>query len=241
MEDAFDLSEYLPLFLRAPNEQEYIAFLWDAFEANYNTGKYQFAFLLYHMLTMSFIYFVIWQIRKNSPDDFQKATIGFSERIGQTLSGSNSPFGFSEVSETGILRILRLINCDDSRIGKLRQFIGERNNTAHANGNIFLRDQNALDIKIKEILRSVHEIQVCSTPVIQECYKTFLIRSCDEEEPEYDDAADQIREVLLRGNYMSQKDIESCIAFDVTTLREEPGFIRIAGLHDFLCESYGLG
>ena len=61
-----------------PKEQEYIEFLWDAFETNYANGKYQFAFLAYHMLTMSFVYFNIWQIKQTQPEDFEKGLIGFA-------------------------------------------------------------------------------------------------------------------------------------------------------------------
>ena len=48
MEEAAELGNYLPLSFKSPKEQEYIAFLWDAFETNYTHGKYQFAFLAYH-------------------------------------------------------------------------------------------------------------------------------------------------------------------------------------------------
>jgi hypothetical protein len=48
MEEAAELSKYLPLSFKTRSEQEYIAFLWDAFETNYTYGKYQFAFLAYH-------------------------------------------------------------------------------------------------------------------------------------------------------------------------------------------------
>ena len=51
MEKAAELSDYLPLSFNSPEEQEYVAFLWDTFETNYTHGKYQFAFLAYHMLT----------------------------------------------------------------------------------------------------------------------------------------------------------------------------------------------
>ena len=57
------LSEYLPASYRSPSEEEYIAFLWDAFETNYGHGKYQFAFLAYHLLTMCAIYFHVWKIK----------------------------------------------------------------------------------------------------------------------------------------------------------------------------------
>ena len=35
MEAATELANYLPLSFKTPKEQEYIAFLWDAFETNY--------------------------------------------------------------------------------------------------------------------------------------------------------------------------------------------------------------
>ena len=41
----------------------------------YTHGKYQFAFLAYHMLTMSCVYFNIWQIRQTRPEDFEKGLI----------------------------------------------------------------------------------------------------------------------------------------------------------------------
>src|SRR3990172_4139063 len=64
MEEAAELDNYLPLSFKTRSKQEYIAFRWDAFETNYTHGKYQFAFLAYHMLTMSFVHFNIWQIRQ---------------------------------------------------------------------------------------------------------------------------------------------------------------------------------
>ena len=49
MEEAAELANTLPLSFKTPKEQEYIKFLWDAFEKNYTHGKYQLAFLAYHM------------------------------------------------------------------------------------------------------------------------------------------------------------------------------------------------
>jgi len=42
MEEAVELSNYLPLSFKTPKEQEYIEFLWDAFETNYTHGKYMY-------------------------------------------------------------------------------------------------------------------------------------------------------------------------------------------------------
>src|ERR1039457_6254198 len=98
MEEAAELANYLPLSFKTPKEQEYIEFLWDAFETNYTYGKYQFVFLAYHMLTMSFIYFNIWQIKQTRPEDFAKGLIGFP-RDENNLLAATSPFVFRTVNK----------------------------------------------------------------------------------------------------------------------------------------------
>lgn len=238
MEDASELGNYLPLSFKTKSEQEYIAFLWDAFETNYTHGKYQFAFLAYHMLTMSFVYFNIWQIKQAEPGDFAKCLIGFGKEVEKNLLEASSPFVFSTVNERTILRFLKLIACDNGQIGTYAKLVDDRNDTAHPNGNIFFSTQAALDTKITEILRVVGEIQTHSKPVIERCYREFLINSADLEEREYPDPVDQIREVLLHGNYMSQRDIDICLAFDVEALHEHEGIAAIRELHATLVKDY---
>ena len=177
MEEPTELSNYLPLSYKSPKEQEYIAFLWDVFETNYAHGKYQFAFLAYHMLTMSFVYCNIWQIRQTRPGDFEKGLIGFGKDIEKNLLGATSPFVFSTVNERSILRMLKLIACDNGKIGTYTKLVDDRNETAHANGNIFFSTHAALDAKITEILRVVDEIQTHSRPVIEHAYREFLLQN----------------------------------------------------------------
>ena len=239
MEEAAELGNYLPLSFKTPKEQEYIEFLWDAFETNYTHRKYQFAFLAYHMLTMSFVYFNIWQIRQARPEDFEKGLIGFGKDIEKSLLGATSPFVFSTVNERSILRLLKLIACDNGKIGTYAKLVNDRNETAHPNGNIFFSTQAALDAKIVEILRVVDEIQTHSRPVIEHAYREFLLQNHDPEEREYPDAADQIREVLIHENYISQEDIDICLGFDVAGLVDQPEFESIRALHEALISEYG--
>ena len=238
MEDAVELGNYLPLSFKSPKEQEYIAFLWDAFESNYNYGKYQFAFLAYHMLTMSFVYFNIWQIKQTRPSDFEMGLIGFGKDVEKTLLQASSPFVFSKVNERTILRFLKLIACDNGKIGTYVKLVDDRNDTAHPNGNIFFSTSAALDTKITEILRIVDEIQTHSRPIIEHCYCDFLLQNYDPEEREYTDAADQIREVLIHTNYLSQKDLEICLSFDIETLADNTEFGNIRKLHETLVAGY---
>jgi hypothetical protein len=239
MEEAAELGNYLPLLFKTRSEQDYIAFLWDAFESNYTHGKYQFAFLAYHMLTMSFVYFNIWQIRQARPEDFEKGLIGFGKDIEKNLLGATSPFSFSTVPERSILRLLKLIDCDNGKIGTYVKLVDDRNETAHPNGNIFFSTQAALDAKITEILRVVDEIQTHSKPVIEHAYREFLLQNHDPDEREYPDASDQIREVLIHENYLSQEDIDICLGFDLAGIADRPEIDSIRTLHEVLKSEYG--
>jgi hypothetical protein len=239
MEEASELASYLPLSFKTPKEQEYIEFLWDAFETNYTHGKYQFAFLAYHMLTMSFVYFNIWQIRQTEPGDFEKGLIGFGKDIEKSLLGATSPFVFSTVNERTMMRFLKLIACDNGQIGTYARLVDDRNESAHPNGNIFYSEQGALDIKIREILRVVEEIQSHSKPVIEHCYREFLIQNYDPDEREYPDPVDQIREILIHSNYLSQRDIEICLGFDLGIFAADPEYRNMRELHDALLTKYG--
>lgn len=210
----------------------------DSFETNYTHGTYQFAFLAYHMLAMSIIYFNIWQIKKARPEDFEKGLIGFA-RNEKALLAATSPFVFSAVKERTILRFLKLIACNNSKIGTYAKLVDDRNKTAHPNGNIFFSTKAALDAKITEILRVVDEIQNYSRSVIEHVYREFLLQNHDSEDREYPDATDQIREVLIHVNYLSQKDIDICRTFDLASMADQPEFDSIRALHEIVKSEYG--
>lgn len=235
MEEALELANYLPLSFKTVSEQEYIQFLWEAFGTNYSAGKYQFAFLAYHMLTMSFVYFNIWQIKQTAPEDFAKAMVGFSKDLEKELVDATSPFTFSRVNESSVMRFLKLIGCDNAKVSTYAALVKERNNTAHTNGNIFFSTQAALDTKIQEILRVVDEIQAHSVRTIERCYAGFLLESSNPDDREYSDEEDQIREVFINGHYLSQKDIETCARFDIDDeFDTHTNFSGIAALHHAL-------
>lgn len=231
MEDALPILEYLPNSFKEPGEQEYIRFLWDAFESNYEHEKFQFAMLPYHMLYMSFVYFSVWQIRLMRPTDFSHATI-FQKNEKQVMAGT-SPFTLYRVAEGEVFKFLRIIGCNEDQIRPFSELVGERNKLAHANGTIACADQTSANAKIAEILKQVCAIQTHMTSVLHQCLKAFLLESATPvEEREYEDPADQIRELLVHKNYFSLKDIEVCMAFDVHTMSDEPQFEQIKVLFD---------
>lgn len=239
MEEAYQIIDYLPCSFKTPNEQDYISFLWDAFQSNYDNKKYQFAFLAYHMLYMSFVYFNVWQIKQNLPDDFEKALIGFNKDVENGLLNATSPFTFSEVNESGVLRFLKLIGCDNGRIGNYTKLVKDRNDIAHPNGNIFFKAQESLDAKISETLRHIDEIQQHSRTIVESCFRKFLLENHNIEEREYTEDSDQIREILIHKNYLSQKDIGFCLKFDINSLSGESNYSAINGLFESFRNEYG--
>lgn len=82
------------------------------------------------------------------------------------------------------------------------------------------------------MLRIVEEIQQSSRLVIEGCYRTFLEQSRDPEDREYPDVEDQSREVLIHGNYMSQKDIEICAGYSIEDLCDYDCFAEMKALHE---------
>jgi hypothetical protein len=230
IDEAGQLEGFLPLSYRTPTEQDYVRFLWEVFETNVEHGKYQFAFLAYHMLVMSFVYFNIWQIRQIRPDEFATALIGFG-RDEKRLLEATSPFTFHIINESQVMRFLKLIQCDNDKIGVYTKLVKDRNDTAHSNGHIFLSTEAELAIKVREIIRAVTEIQGHSESVIVEGYRQFLLDSADPEEREHIEVADQVREVLIHGSYMSLVDLDFCAQFDVAGLVDNPNFAEIEALH----------
>lgn len=231
IDEAGQLEDFLPISYRTAKEEQYVQFLWEAFNDNCESGKYQFAFLAYHMLTMCFVYFNIWQIKLIKPADFATALVGFNKEMEKELLESTSPFTFHVVSESNVMRFLKLIQCDNSKIGTYTKLVKDRNETAHSNGNIFFSTEAELSAKIHEILRVVAEIQGHSEAVIVDGYKRFLLESADPEERQHIDPVDQVREVLIHENYMSLADLDFCAKFDIAEIVDHPYYVEIQALH----------
>ena len=83
------------------------------------------------------------------------------------------------------------------------------------------------------------EILTQSKSVIEHCYQNFLLENNDADDREYTDATDQIREVLIHQHYLSQKDIEICLSFDLASIADRPEIDSIRTLHKVLKTEYG--
>jgi hypothetical protein len=239
MEEALELADYLPVSYKMRSEGDYVGFLWDAFQSNYTNEKYEFASLAFHLLYMSFISFSIWQIRLVREQDFKNALVGFQIDAESSLLEADSPFKFYErLKESQIFRFLKLIGCGNQQVGEFAKFVKRRNKIAHPSGTVFFNDRVAIDGEIAEMMREVRNIEDHMRPVIVEVYRRFLVDSADQEELEYDTLDQEIEVNLIHRNYVSRKDIDICLAFDIRGLVDHPRFGVIEGLHGSLRQSY---
>jgi hypothetical protein len=239
MDEALELATYLPVSFKTRSEEEYIAFLWDAFQSNYTNGKYEFASLAFHLLYMSFVSFSIWQIRLVREQDFKNALVGFQSDSEVKLLDADTPFKFYEkLKESQIFRFLKLIGCSNDHVGEFAKFVKRRNKIAHPSGTVFFNDQVSIDSEISEMMREVGNIQQHMRPIIQEVYERFLLGSSDLDEREYAAPNHEVEANLIHRSYVSQKDIDVCITYDISEHTAHPNFLGIEELHLSLRETF---
>jgi len=220
MEAALEIHDYLPQAYPSANEGEYIRFVWEAFESNYQSGKYQFSILAFHMLYMSYVYFSVWQIKQAKPEAFTHAVL-FQQKEKELLTAS-SPFTFSEVNERSIFKFLRLTGCENQHIGKFQKLVDQRNEIAHPNGNIFFSDQATADQRIEEVMQQIRGIQTHMPSVLHACLLQFLHDSANPDEREIADSEVHVEINFLHKHYLSRKDIEACLACDLSEFDDSP-------------------
>lgn len=220
MDAALEIHDYLPLAYPSAGEGEYIGFVWEAFESNYVAGKYQFAMLAFHMLYMSYVYFSVWQIKQAKPEAFTHAML-FQQKEKELLTAS-SPFTFSEVNERSIFKFLRLAGCENQHIGKFQKLVDQRNEIAHPNGNIFFSDQATADQRIEEVMQQIRGIQTHMPSVLHACLLQFLRDSANPDEREIADSEVHVEMNFLHKHYLSRKDIEACLACDLSEFDASP-------------------
>ncbi len=239
MDEALELGTYLPQSFANNSEQAYLDFLWSAFQTNYESERFEFASLAFHLLYMSFVSFSIWQIRLARPDQFSMAMVGFRSEDEGKLMGYDNPFKFYEkLKEAQIFRFLKLIGCTNEQVGEFAKFVKRRNKIAHPTGTVFFNDRAAIDAEIADMMKEVRNIEMHMEPVILELYRRFLRSSSDVEERQYTDPADEIAANLVHANYMSSADIAICSGFDVSALAGEAHYDEIQVLHAKLLELY---
>lgn len=239
MDEALRIHDYLPISYANREEEDYIRFLWDAFETNYNAEKYEFANLAFHLLYMSFVCFSVWQIRAARRADFDKAMVGFQSDVENKLASADTPFKFFEnLKESAIFRFIKLVGCDNQQVGEFSKFVKQRNRIAHPSGTVFFNSKENIDAQIEQVMVEIDHIQNHMTSVLHDCLRVFLEQNADPEEWEYSLPKDQIDAALIHANYFSCKDIDACLTFDISAFDGHADAASIRELFDAFQKDY---
>lgn len=232
MDEALELGEYLPQSFANASEKAYLDFLWSAFQANYDAGRYEFASLAFHLLYMSFVSFSIWQIRLARPDPFAAAMVGFRNEDEGDLMACESPFKFYDrLKESQIFRFLKLIGCNNAQVGEFAKFVKRRNKIAHPTGTVFFNDRAEIDREIADMMKEVRNIEAHMQPIVLDLYRQFLGENSNPEDWQYGTFEDEITANFMHKFYMSAADIVFCRNFDITSFDDALEYEAITELH----------
>ncbi len=135
IEDAQRIFDYLPLEYKTQSESDYITFLWDAFTVNYEKEKYQFAYIAYHMIFMSYVYFQLAKIYQNKPEDIKNMMVFTGQALQQVEDHEKkvrestssyppefNPFSLSLEQERSIIGLFISIGCEREIIKRMKSY-----------------------------------------------------------------------------------------------------------------------
>ena len=202
------IADYLPQIFQDEDEKEYVDALFDAVRTSCRMGIYQFAYVQYHMLFMTSIYFLLLKISYIHKDEFEKALYYIlKDKKSDFYSDKNTRAGklhfgsFASISESEVFFLLKVVGIDDSSfVGDLKELVKERNKYVHANGALMIKSHDMFVEKIKIYNDSIKRVFENIRGNIADWYKN-LLTSKDFYDPEiraYADPLEQIKEEFIK-------------------------------------------
>lgn len=165
-DELLKMLEYLPEEFADETEEKYIEALILAAQTSYENGLYQFAYVQYHMLFMTAVYYAILKVSVLHEEELKKALYYLlKDRYADFWKETNTKNGklyfgsFAVISESDVFMLLRVVGLDNSLLGELQKLVQERNKYAHANGQLqltsdelFMEALNSYNAKIQRVV-----------------------------------------------------------------------------------------
>ncbi|MBQ9685616.1 MAG: zinc ribbon domain-containing protein [Oscillospiraceae bacterium] len=165
-DELFKMLEYLPEEFAEETEEKYIDALMLAAQTSYENGLYQFAYVQYHMLFMTAVYYAILKVSIFHEEELKKALYYLlKDRYADFWKETNTKNGklyfgsFALINESDVFMLLRVVGLDSDLLGELQKLVRERNKYAHANGQLqltsdelFMEALNSYNTKIQKVV-----------------------------------------------------------------------------------------
>lgn len=239
--------DYLPIEFQDESEKKYVDALILAAKTSFENGLYQFAYVQYHMLFMTAIYFALLKVYWQNTEKFDIALrYMLKDRYNEFASRENTKndklyFGsFASINESEVFLFLRFVGMDDSLLDMLKDRVKERNKYTHANGNLMLTSSESFLSQITESNKAISKVLDLLKDSITQLYKDTII-SADFYDPEiraYLDPDEQIKEEIVRKYSLSSVEINWLRKIKTSDFKDCNGYEHIKELHIALMHYY---
>lgn len=164
-DELFKMLEYLPEEFSDETEEKYIDAIMQAAQTSYETGLYQFAYVQYHMLFMSAVYYALLKISIFHEEELNKALFFLlRDRYSDFWGESNKKAGrlyfgsFAIINESDVFMLLRVAGLGNDLLGELQKMVRERNRYAHANGQLQLTSDELFMKALKSYNSNIQKV-----------------------------------------------------------------------------------
>ena len=246
-EELFSIFACLPELFRDGDEERYIEALSLAMQTSYQNSLYQFAYMQYHMLFMTAIYFVLLKLYILHHDEMEQALYYLlKDRFNEFLGKENTKDGqvyfgsFAAIGESDVFKLLHIVGMDTSLEGELKKLVKERNDYAHANGRLLLTSEEFFLEKIQNFNHCIHRVLALIKDDILQLYSSTL-NDPDFYNPDiraYLDPAQQIQEEIVKKYSLSRFELNWCRKYDIKQLEASDNYENKKELHIALSQYY---
>lgn len=246
-DELYKILEYLPEEFLDESEEKYIDALMLAAQTSYENGLYQFAYVQYHMLFMTAVYYVLLKVSTLYPDEFEKALFYLlKDRLPEFRKASNTKNGklyfgsFAIINESDVFMLLRVIGLNNSLLGELKKLVEERNRYAHANGQLQLTSDELFMEAINTYNSKIQKVANLLRPSLADFY-IRTITAPDFYDPEvrsYLDPDEQIIQEFIKAYSLSQNELNWLRKIKLSAFDACDGAEEIKTLHRALIHYY---
>lgn len=199
-ENLLEIESYLPIYYQRDANGEFVKYLIQSTLLNYTSGYHQVAFLVFHLLYMSFIYKTLWILRLADIKEICEFYDSNNE-----LKNSSNPFDASVVGEKNILKQLKCLGFHSNEIKDFSSLVDRRDNCAHSAGLILYSDLQ-VDRMVDEALEYIAKIHKGTQDSLAKIFEEFVEANWDPGKREFSSLDDSI-DYFVRINYLSLKDL----------------------------------
>lgn len=246
-EDLNEVFDYLPELFADDSEEEYIRALQLATETSFENRLFQFAYVQYHMLFMTSIYYALLKLSEIHKSEFDKAIFYLlRDRKSDLYKSTNTKSGklyfgsFAIIPESDVFMLLRVVGMDTSLLGDLQKRVEKRNKYAHANGQMLLTSEDVFWDEIKEYNKCLERVFELFRSDIVSLYKDTITKRdfFDPDERAYMDADEQILQEFVKVYSLSRIELNWLRKIKTAEFKDNEGYEHIKDLHIALCHYY---